>query len=100
MIQSGLSITASPDKIFGQTFGTKFFRYNYSFSSNVQPRLKEIGAGLIPVLMYPAFAVSNLELVNKTMSEIDSKLKGSYGYVRFLRDGYNTPTEDKNRKMI
>ena len=50
--------------------------------------------------MYPAFAVSNLELVNKTMSEIDSKLKGSYGYVRFLRDGYNTPTEDKNRKMI
>ena len=50
--------------------------------------------------MYPAFAVSNLELVNKTMSEIDSKLKGSYGYVRFLRDGYNTPTEDKNRKVI
>ena len=61
---------------------------------------KEIGAGLIPVLMYPAFAVSNLDIVNKTMDEIDSKLKGTFGYVRFLRDGYNTPMEDKNRKMF
>ena len=58
---------------------------------------KEVGAALLPVILYPAFAVPNLDIVNKTTEAVNSKLSGTYGYVRFLRDGYWTPIEDKNR---
>ena len=48
-------------------------------------------------MLYSGFAISNLELVTKTIDEVNCKLSGKYGYVRFLRDGYRTPIEDKNR---
>ena len=38
-----------------------------------------------------------MQVVINTTKEVSSKLKGKYGYARFLRDGYNTPLEDKNR---
>uniref|UniRef100_A0A672V814 Phosphorylase b kinase regulatory subunit n=1 Tax=Strigops habroptila TaxID=2489341 RepID=A0A672V814_STRHB len=58
---------------------------------------KEIDAGLLSIISYPAFAVEDLNLVNVTKSEILSKLQGRYGCCRFLRDGYKTPREDPNR---
>ncbi|XP_069922422.1 phosphorylase b kinase regulatory subunit alpha, liver isoform isoform X4 [Oryctolagus cuniculus] len=54
---------------------------------------KEIDAGLLSIISFPAFAVEDANLVNVTKSEIISKLQGRYGCCRFLRDGYKTPRE-------
>ncbi|XP_034726805.1 phosphorylase b kinase regulatory subunit alpha, liver isoform isoform X4 [Etheostoma cragini] len=58
---------------------------------------KEIDAGLLSVISFPAFAVENAELVAITKSEIISKLQGRYGCCRFIRDGYRCPKEDPSR---
>ncbi|XP_072117004.1 phosphorylase b kinase regulatory subunit alpha, liver isoform-like isoform X2 [Mobula birostris] len=58
---------------------------------------KEIDAGLLSIISYPAFAVEDVDLVNVTKNEIITKLQGRYGCCRFLRDGYKTPREDPNR---
>ncbi|XP_062998053.1 phosphorylase b kinase regulatory subunit alpha, skeletal muscle isoform [Elgaria multicarinata webbii] len=58
---------------------------------------KEIDASLLSVISYPAFAVEDIEVVEKTKQEIITKLQGRYGCCRFLRDGYRTPKEDPNR---
>ncbi|XP_051869262.1 phosphorylase b kinase regulatory subunit alpha, liver isoform-like [Pristis pectinata] len=58
---------------------------------------KEIDAGLLSIISYPAFAVEDIDLVNVTKNEIITKLQGRYGCCRFLRDGYKTPREDPNR---
>uniref|UniRef100_A0A8D0EB23 Phosphorylase b kinase regulatory subunit n=1 Tax=Salvator merianae TaxID=96440 RepID=A0A8D0EB23_SALMN len=58
---------------------------------------KEIDAGLLAIISYPAFAVEDMNIVNATKNEIITKLQGRYGCCRFLRDGYKTPREDPNR---
>ncbi|XP_039600948.1 phosphorylase b kinase regulatory subunit alpha, liver isoform-like isoform X3 [Polypterus senegalus] len=58
---------------------------------------KEIDAGLLSVISFPAFAVEDIDLVNLTKNEIITKLQGRYGCCRFLRDGYKTPREDPRR---
>ncbi|XP_053129887.1 phosphorylase b kinase regulatory subunit alpha, skeletal muscle isoform isoform X2 [Hemicordylus capensis] len=58
---------------------------------------KEVDASLLSVISYPAFAVEDNEVVEKTKQEIVTKLQGRYGCCRFLRDGYRTPREDPNR---
>ncbi|XP_061082119.1 phosphorylase b kinase regulatory subunit alpha, liver isoform isoform X2 [Conger conger] len=58
---------------------------------------KEIDAGLLSVISFPAFAVEDADLVNITKSEIIAKLQGRYGCCRFIRDGYKTPKEDPSR---
>ncbi|XP_059208666.1 phosphorylase b kinase regulatory subunit alpha, liver isoform isoform X2 [Centropristis striata] len=58
---------------------------------------KEIDAGLLSVISFPAFAVEDPDLVAITKSEIISKLQGRYGCCRFIRDGYRCPKEDPSR---
>ncbi|XP_028823518.1 phosphorylase b kinase regulatory subunit alpha, skeletal muscle isoform-like [Denticeps clupeoides] len=58
---------------------------------------KEVDAGVLSIITYPAFAVEDLNIVNLTKEEIISKLQGRYGCCRFLRDGHKTPKEDPNR---
>jgi phosphorylase kinase alpha/beta subunit len=58
---------------------------------------KEIDAALLSVISYPAFAVSDTELRDRTLNEIVTKLEGHYGCKRFLRDGHQTVIEDNNR---
>uniref|UniRef100_A0A1A8IB22 Phosphorylase b kinase regulatory subunit n=1 Tax=Nothobranchius kuhntae TaxID=321403 RepID=A0A1A8IB22_NOTKU len=58
---------------------------------------KEVDAGILAILTYPAFAVEDMSIVNMTKEEIISKLQGRYGCCRFLRDGHKTPKEDPNR---
>uniref|UniRef100_A0A3B3UT85 Phosphorylase b kinase regulatory subunit n=1 Tax=Poecilia latipinna TaxID=48699 RepID=A0A3B3UT85_9TELE len=58
---------------------------------------KEIDAGLLSVISFPAFAVEDADLVAITKSEIISKLQGRYGCCRFIRDGYHCPKEDPSR---
>ncbi|RXN20859.1 phosphorylase b kinase regulatory subunit skeletal muscle isoform-like isoform X2 [Labeo rohita] len=71
-----------------------------SILSSMLPRAstsKEVDAGMLSIISYPAFAVEDMELVNITKEEIISKLQGRYGCCRFLRDGHKTPKEDPNR---
>nr|XP_009293853.1 phosphorylase b kinase regulatory subunit alpha, skeletal muscle isoform-like isoform X1 [Danio rerio] len=58
---------------------------------------KEVDAGVLSIISYPAFAVEDIDVVNITKEEIISKLQGRYGCCRFLRDGHKTPREDPNR---
>uniref|UniRef100_A0A4W6CGU4 Phosphorylase b kinase regulatory subunit n=1 Tax=Lates calcarifer TaxID=8187 RepID=A0A4W6CGU4_LATCA len=58
---------------------------------------KEIDAGLLSVISFPAFAVEDADLVGITKSEIISKLQGRFGCCRFIRDGYHCPKEDPSR---
>ncbi|XP_061816877.1 phosphorylase b kinase regulatory subunit alpha, skeletal muscle isoform isoform X3 [Nerophis lumbriciformis] len=58
---------------------------------------KEVDAGILAIISYPAFAVEDMSIVNMTKEEIISKLQGRYGCCRFLRDGHKTPKEDPNR---
>lgn len=58
---------------------------------------KEVDAALLSIIGYPAFAVSDENLVKLTRETIVEKLQGNYGCRRFLRDGYKTAREDPNR---
>ncbi|XP_029904338.1 phosphorylase b kinase regulatory subunit alpha, liver isoform isoform X2 [Myripristis murdjan] len=58
---------------------------------------KEIDAGLLSVISFPAFAVEDADLVAVTKSQIINKLQGRYGCCRFIRDGYRCPREDPSR---
>jgi phosphorylase kinase alpha/beta subunit len=58
---------------------------------------KEIDAALLSIISYPAFAVEDLPLRDRTLGEIVSKLAGKYGCKRFLRDGHQTILEDTQR---
>ncbi|KAK4814178.1 hypothetical protein QYF61_010010, partial [Mycteria americana] len=55
-------------------------------------------AALLPCLSYPAFALDDEVLFSQTLDKIIRKLKGKYGFKRFLRDGYRTALEDKTRR--
>lgn len=55
-------------------------------------------AALLPTISYPAFAVDDDALYSQTLDKIVRKLWGKYGFKRFLRDGYRTANEDKNRR--
>lgn len=58
---------------------------------------KETDAALLSILGFPAFAVEDLNLLERTRQAIIGKLQGRYGCKRFLRDGHQTVLEDKNR---
>ncbi|XP_064466085.1 probable phosphorylase b kinase regulatory subunit alpha [Ornithodoros turicata] len=58
---------------------------------------KEVDAALMTVIGFPAFAVTDPDLIELTRSTIVEKLQGQYGCKRFLRDGYKTAKEDSNR---
>ena len=58
---------------------------------------KEIDAALLSVISYPAFAVEDQKLRDRTRNDIITKLQGKYGCKRFLRDGHQTVLEDTNR---
>jgi phosphorylase kinase alpha/beta subunit len=58
---------------------------------------KEIDAALLSVISFPAFAVEDVELRDRTFNDIIKKLEGKYGCKRFLRDGHQTVLEDSHR---
>jgi phosphorylase kinase alpha/beta subunit len=58
---------------------------------------KEVDAATLAVIGFPAFAVTDEELVNRTRSAIVQLLQGNYGCKRFLRDGHQTVLEDHTR---
>jgi phosphorylase kinase alpha/beta subunit len=58
---------------------------------------KEIDAALLSVIGFPAFAVEDRAIVERTRQKILDKLAGNYGCKRFLRDGHQTVLEDTSR---
>ncbi|XP_075570902.1 phosphorylase b kinase regulatory subunit beta isoform X8 [Pelecanus crispus] len=63
-----------------------------------ESRSHNTDAALLPCLSYPAFALDDDVLFSQTLDKITRKLKGKYGFKRFLRDGYRTALEDKTRR--
>ena len=58
---------------------------------------KEVDAACLSVIGYPACAVEDPALVERTRTKIRNELGGPYGYKRFRRDGHQTVVEDHNR---
>lgn len=58
---------------------------------------KEVDAATLSAIGFPAFAVEDCTLVDRTRAEIIAKLQGRYGCKRFLRDGHQTVVEDHSR---
>ena len=58
---------------------------------------KQVDAATLAVIGFPAFAVTDEELVDRTRSSIVELLQGNYGCKRFLRDGHQTVLEDHSR---
>ncbi|XP_064315529.1 phosphorylase b kinase regulatory subunit beta isoform X10 [Phalacrocorax carbo] len=63
-----------------------------------ESRSHNTDAALLPCLSYPAFALDDDVLFSQTLDKIIRKLKGKYGFKRFLRDGYRTALEDRTRR--
>ncbi|XP_018613664.1 phosphorylase b kinase regulatory subunit beta isoform X3 [Scleropages formosus] len=64
-----------------------------------ESRSHNTDAALLPCISYPAFAVDDDALYSQTLDKVVRKLRGKYGFKRFLRDGYRTANEDKNRRF-
>ena len=58
---------------------------------------KEVDAACLSVIGYPAWAVEDPKLVERTRHKIRTELGGAYGYKRFRRDGHQTVVEDHTR---
>ncbi|XP_046630944.1 probable phosphorylase b kinase regulatory subunit beta isoform X2 [Daphnia pulicaria] len=74
---------------------------NRSIFETLLPRessSKNTDASLLPTISWPCFATHDDVLYNRTKSKIIRRLKGSFGFKRFLRDGYGTAVEDINRR--
>ena len=62
-----------------------------------ESRSKEVDGALLSIIGFPAFAVENLEVGEKTRRTIIEQLEGNYGCKRFLRDGHQTVLENSSR---
>jgi phosphorylase kinase alpha/beta subunit len=58
---------------------------------------KETDAALLRVIGFPAFAIEDAQLIERTKNDIIEKLEGRYGCKRFLRDGHQTVLENTTR---
>ena len=58
---------------------------------------KEADSACLSVVGYPAWAVEDPALVERTNRRIRRELGGPYGYKRFRRDGHQTVVEDISR---
>ncbi|XP_036200953.1 phosphorylase b kinase regulatory subunit beta isoform X2 [Myotis myotis] len=63
-----------------------------------ESRSHNTDAALLPCISYPAFALDDEALFSQTLDKVVRKLKGKYGFKRFLRDGYRTSLEDPHRR--
>jgi len=58
---------------------------------------KEVDSACLAVIGYPAWAVEDAGLVERTRAKIRRELGGAYGYKRFRRDGHQCVNEDVTR---
>ena len=62
-------------------------------------KLQNIDASLLSTISWPCFATHNDVLYTRTKSKVIRRLRGNYGFKRFLRDGYGTALEDSSRRF-
>ncbi|XP_042909770.1 probable phosphorylase b kinase regulatory subunit beta isoform X3 [Parasteatoda tepidariorum] len=75
---------------------------NRSIFETLLPRessSKNTDSSLLPTISFPCFATHDELLYNRTKEKIVRKLQGTYGFKRFLRDGYGTAVEDTTRRV-
>ena len=60
--------------------------------------MQNTDASLLPTLCWPAFAIHENPIKYRAVDKIIRRLKGKYGFKRFLRDGYKTMLEDTSRR--
>ncbi|CAG9854630.1 unnamed protein product [Phyllotreta striolata] len=75
---------------------------NRSIFETLLPRescSKDVDASLLPTISFPAFSTHEEMLYQETKKNIVDSLKGSYGFKRFIRDGYKTEIEDSERRF-
>ncbi|CAL1279955.1 unnamed protein product [Larinioides sclopetarius] len=73
---------------------------NRSIFETLLPRessSKNTDSALLPTISFPCFATHDEHLYNRTKDKIVRKLQGTYGFKRYLRDGYGTAVEDTTR---
>lgn len=58
---------------------------------------KEVDSALLGIVGFPAFAVEDAALAERTRRRVIERLGGDYGCKRFLRDGHQTVIEDHSR---
>jgi phosphorylase kinase alpha/beta subunit len=58
---------------------------------------QEVDASLLPTISFPAFATHDEQLLSETKQNIQ-KLRGTYGFKRFSRDGFNCSLEDPTQR--
>jgi phosphorylase kinase alpha/beta subunit len=58
---------------------------------------KEVDSACLAVIGYPAWAVEDPKLQERTRQKIREQLGGRFGYKRFRRDGHQTVVEDVTR---
>ncbi|XP_052816202.1 phosphorylase b kinase regulatory subunit beta-like isoform X2 [Mya arenaria] len=74
---------------------------NRTIFESILPResnSKNTDASLLATVSWPAFAIHEEPVRSRTISKVIRKLSGVKGIKRFIRDGYKTVVEDKNRK--
>ncbi|KAL4234418.1 hypothetical protein ACF0H5_006065 [Mactra antiquata] len=74
---------------------------NRTIFESILPResnSKNTDSSLLPTVGWPAFSIHEEPIRSRTISKVTRKLQGRCGFKRFIRDGYNTVMEDKNRK--
>ena len=52
---------------------------------------------MVSAIGFPAFAVHDTSIINRTLSKLVRRLRGNYGFKRYLRDGANHVLEDPNK---
>ncbi|RZC40824.1 phosphorylase b kinase regulatory subunit beta [Asbolus verrucosus] len=75
---------------------------NRSIFETLLPRescSKDVDVALLPTISFPAFSTHEDLLYTEAKSNIVKKLKGNHGFKRYIRDGYKTVVEDKNRRF-
>ncbi|XP_001601216.1 probable phosphorylase b kinase regulatory subunit beta isoform X2 [Nasonia vitripennis] len=74
---------------------------NRSIFETMLPRessSKSVDAALLPTISFPAFSTHEEVLYNETKANILRRLKGTYGFKRFGRDGFKTVLENPQKR--
>ncbi|KAG5879244.1 hypothetical protein JTB14_017097 [Gonioctena quinquepunctata] len=75
---------------------------NRSIFETLLPRescSKDVDSSLLLTISFPAFSTHEESLYQETKQNIVGCLKGSYGFKRFIRDGYKCESEDPARRF-
>lgn len=60
---------------------------------------KDVDSSLLSTISFPAFSTHEEMLYLETKTNIIRKLKGNYGFKRYIRDGFRTVIEDSSKRL-